>query len=61
MSKGAKKTGGSAGRQRAADSARASFMREHGIVRRTFRDPVTYGIRALGSYPGLSGKSPDIT
>lgn len=57
MAKGAQKTGGSAGRTRAANSARASYMKEHNIRRTTFRDPITGSIRAMGSYPGMEGKS----
>jgi hypothetical protein len=52
----AKKTGGSAGRQRAADSARASFMAAQGVKRTTFRDPITNQIVACGTVPGTKNK-----
>jgi hypothetical protein len=54
MSKGAKKTGGS--NRRARDSAFARAMAVAGVKRTTFRDPITGAIRAVGSYPGMSGK-----
>lgn len=49
---GAKKTGGTAGRRRAADSAAAAFMAKMGVKRTTYRDPITYQMRPIGSYPG---------
>ena len=51
----AKKTGGTAGRQRAADSARAAWMAAKGIKRTMMRDPITYKmvpIKAKGSEKG---------
>ena len=36
----AKKTGGTAGRRRAADSARAAFLAAHGVKRTHHRDPI---------------------
>lgn len=52
----AKKTGGTAGRRRAADSARAAYMAAHGVKRTTFRDPITNNIVACGTYPGTKRK-----
>jgi len=49
---GARKTGGTAGRRRAADSKRAAQMAEQGIKRTTFRDPITNKIIPIGQYPG---------
>lgn len=48
----AKKTGGTAGRRRAADQARAAYMAKHGVVRSTYRDPITYRIVPVGAVPG---------
>lgn len=51
----AKKSATSAGRQRAADSARAAFMAAKGIKRTTMRDPITnrmVPIKARGSENG---------
>jgi hypothetical protein len=50
----ARKDGGSAGRRRAADSARASYMAAHGVTRTTYRDPITNKMRAIGTYPGTT-------
>lgn len=52
----AKKTGGTAGRRRAADQARAAYMAAHNVRRTSFRDPITGSMRPLGSYPGMSSK-----
>jgi len=50
---GAKKTGGTAGRRRAADQARAAYMAAKGIKRTTFRDPINNNnIVACGTIPG---------
>lgn len=52
----AKKTGGTAGRRRAADQARAAYMAEHNIRRTTFRDPITNKIKPIGSPIGVGIK-----
>lgn len=49
---GAKKTGGTASRRRAADSARAAQMAKDGVRRTTYRDPITNLIVPIGSVPG---------
>lgn len=51
----ARKDGGSAGRQRARDSAHAAFMAKMGVKRTTFRDPITNKIVGIGTYPGGQG------
>jgi hypothetical protein len=48
----AKKSGGSAGRQRAKDSAAAAQMAKDGVKRTTYRDPITNKIVPIGRYPG---------
>jgi hypothetical protein len=52
----AKKSGGSLGRRRAADQARAAFMVKHNIKRTTYRDPITGAMRPIGTYPGVKNK-----
>ena len=49
---GAKKTGGTAGRRRAKDSAAAAQLAKDGVKRHTYRDPITYKIIPIGAYPG---------
>jgi hypothetical protein len=53
----AKKTGGTAGRRRAADQARAAYMATHNVKRTTFRDPITNNIVACGTVPGTKRKA----
>ncbi len=48
----AKKTGGTAGRRRAKDSAAAAQMAKDGVKRTTYRDPITNKIVPIGRYPG---------
>lgn len=52
----AKKTGGTAGRNRAKNSAMAAALAKQGVKRTTFRDPITYGIVSVGTYPGTRKK-----
>jgi len=52
----AKKTGGTAGRRRAKDSAMAAALAKDGVKRNTFRDPITYKMVSIGTYPGGKGK-----
>lgn len=49
---GAKKTGGTAGRRRQKDSAAAAQMAKDGVVRRTYRDPITNKLVPIGTVPG---------
>jgi len=53
----AKKSGGSLGRRRAADQARASFMALHNVKRTSYRDPITGAMRPIGTYPGVKTKA----
>jgi hypothetical protein len=48
----AKKTGGTAGRRRAADSAMAAELARRGVKRTSFRDPITNKLVPMGTYPG---------
>lgn len=52
----AKKSGGTAARRRAADSAMAAVLAKRGVKRTTFRDPITNSIVSCGTYPGTKGK-----
>ena len=48
----ARKSGGTAGRRRAADSAMAAQLAKDGVKRTTFRCPITYKMLPFGAYPG---------
>lgn len=48
----ARKSGGTAGRRRAADSAMAAQLAKDGVKRTTFRCPITYKMLPVGAYPG---------
>lgn len=50
--KGAVKTGSGDPGGKAKNSAMAAFMAKQGIKRTTYRDPITYAIRKVGTYPG---------
>lgn len=53
----AKKTGGTAGRNRAKNSAMAAMLAKQGVKRTTFRDPITNNIVACGTIPGTKRKA----
>lgn len=55
--KGAQKTGSGDPGGKRKNSEMASYMAKHNIRRHTFRDPITNAIRAIGAYPGMSGKA----
>lgn len=48
----AKKTGGTAGRNRAKNQAMAAQMAKDGVKRTTYRDPITNKMIPIGSVPG---------
>lgn len=56
---GAKKSGGTAGRRRARDSAAAAQLAKDGVKRTTYRDPITNKIVSIGTYPGTHSKAKD--
>ena len=53
--KGAVKTGSGDPGHKAKNSAMAAYMAKKGIRRTTFRDPITYKIVPMGTYPGGKG------
>ena len=53
---GAKKSGGTAGRKRAKDSAMAAQLAKDGVKRTTYRDPITNKIVPIGTYPGKNNR-----
>lgn len=48
----AKKTGGTAGRNRQKNSAMAAQMAKDGVTRTTYRDPITNKMVPIGTVPG---------
>lgn len=55
--KGAVKTGSGDPGHKARNSKMAAFMAKHNIRRTTFRDPITYAIVPIGTYPGTKSKA----
>lgn len=52
----AKKTGGGVANKKSRDKANAARMKKDGVIRTTFRDPITYAIVACGTVPGTKRK-----
>lgn len=55
--KGAQKTGSGDPGHSNKNKAMAAYMAKKGIRRATYRDPITYGIVPIGTYPGMPRKS----
>ena len=51
-----KSAGGAGKMKQARDKKRSAYMKAKGVIRTTYRDPITYAIRAIGTYPGINAR-----
>jgi hypothetical protein len=54
--KGAVKSGSGDPGAKRKNSEMTAYMAKHGVKRTTFRDPITYAIVSMGTYPGTKSK-----